>query len=74
MPNGVLCPQPVRSMNLEKLIGEEDNDILTVTGRILLKYAKYREVLMKRRKLYYHSIIMHFIVRASVFIQISFIL
>ena len=46
-PDGVLCPQPLRSMTLEKLSREEDNDILNITGRFLLKYAKYREVLIK---------------------------
>ena len=46
-PDGVLFPQPLRSMTLEKLSREEDNDILNITGRFLLKYAKYREVLMK---------------------------
>ena len=45
--NGVLCPQPLRSMTLEKLSREEDNDILSITGGFLLKYAKYGEVLMK---------------------------
>ena len=35
-PNGVLCPQPLRSMTLEKLSREEDNDILNMTGRFLL--------------------------------------
>ena len=46
-PDGVVCPQPVRSMTLEKLSREEDNDVLNTTGRFLLKYAKYREFLMK---------------------------
>ena len=34
-------------MTLEELSREEDNDMLNITGRFLLKYAKYREVLMK---------------------------
>ena len=59
-PDGVLCPQPLRSMTLVKLSREEDNDILNITGRFLVKYAKYREVLMKSGRLYYHFIILHF--------------
>ena len=46
-PDGVLCPQSITCMTLEKLSREEDNDILNTTGRLLLKYAKYREFLMK---------------------------
>ena len=46
-PDGVFCPQPIRSMTLEELSREEDNDILNITGIFLLKYAKYREFLMK---------------------------
>ena len=46
-PDGVLFPQPLRSMTLGKLSREKDNDILNMTGRFLLKYVKYREVLMK---------------------------
>ena len=34
-------------MTLEKLSREEGNDMLNTTGRFLLKYAKYREFLMK---------------------------
>ena len=45
-------------MTLEKLSREEDNDILNTTGRFLLKYAKYREFLMKRGRLFYHFIIL----------------
>ena len=46
-PDGVLCPQSITCMTLEKLSKEENNDILNTTGRFLLKYAKYREFLMK---------------------------
>ena len=46
-PDRVLCPQPIRSMTLEKLSREEDHDILNITGKFLLKYVNYREVLMK---------------------------
>ena len=46
-PDGVLCPQSITCMTLEKLSREEDTDILNTTGRFLLKYAKYREFLMK---------------------------
>ena len=49
---GSLCPQPIRSVTLEKLSREKDNDILNITGRFLLIYAKYREVLMKSGGLY----------------------
>ena len=45
-PNGVLCPQPIRSMTFKKLSREEENDILNITGRLLLKNAKYRDVLL----------------------------
>ena len=46
-PDGVLCPQYITCMTLEKLSRKEDNDILNTTGRFLLKNAKYREFLMK---------------------------
>ena len=46
-PDGVFYPQLIRPMTLEKLSREEDNDILNTTDRFLLKYAKYREILMK---------------------------
>ena len=45
--DGVLCPQSIKSMTLEKLSREEDYHILNITGRFLLKCAKCREVLTK---------------------------
>ena len=46
-PDGVFCPQSIRSMTLEKLSREEDNDILNTTDTFLLKHTKYGEFLMK---------------------------
>ena len=40
-PDGVLCPQSITCMTLEKLSREEDTDIFNTTTRFLLKYAKY---------------------------------
>ena len=48
--DGVLCPQSITCMTLEKLSREEDIDILNTNGRFLLKYAEYREFLMNRCK------------------------
>ena len=31
-PDGVFCPQPLRSTTIEKLSREENNDILNITG------------------------------------------
>ena len=47
-PGGILSPQPIKPMTLEKLSRGEDN-MLNITGRFLLKYAiaTYREVFMK---------------------------
>ena len=35
-PDGILFPQPIRCMTLEKHSREEDNAILNTTGRFLL--------------------------------------
>ena len=56
-------------MTLEKLSRVEDNDILNITGRCLLKYAKYREVRKIVLSFYYFALC----VRCGAFIQISFI-
>ena len=59
-PDRFFCPKPIRSMAPEKLNREEDIDILNFTDRFLLKYVKYREVIMKLGRLYYHFI-MHIV-------------